>query len=310
MSSWREYVRLGFKEIYSFESIPSQFILACKNGDLDYCKWLYGRVIYQTTKDTGLYLSCQKGNYEVIKWLCDISDFTSPTIAKSIYESCINENLEIAKYIYSAKYIEVTDKNKLFLWLCQQVVTTEVMEWIFSICYYPPSEIYEAMCISLKYDTINTVKWLFLLRIPQNIKNKVFVHSCKEGHVEIAKWFCSQENYPRTVIDKAFIKACLAEEDTVTEWLINIYPDIFQQNLFRMDPQVLFRMGISHESIYFIECVNKKSFLDETYYVDDTVTKSLHCSYNIDILKYLQEHKLLDKIRSTTVPSNFVEIIC
>lgn len=114
----------------------------------------------------------------------------------------------------------------------------------------------------------------------------------------------------REVIDNAFVESCAAKRDTITEWLISMFPDIFEQNLFRMDSQVLFRMGISQESIYFIECTNKKTFFDETYYVDNVVTKSIHCSYNIDILKYLHEHKILGKIHPTTVPSDFVEIVC
>lgn len=176
------------KEIYFFVkecTSPGdedmKFISACDRGDLDFCEWLYDRVKCQSTKNNGLCLLCKHGNYEAIKWLFNVSNFTSLALSNAIFELCINEHLEDI------------DKNKLFLRLSQCNVTIDVIEWAFSICYHPPSSIYEAMCAALGSGNMDTVKWLFLLRTPQHIKNEVLVYSCEHGYIEIAKWFCQKE---------------------------------------------------------------------------------------------------------------------
>lgn len=96
------------------------FIIACKNGHLELCQWLYynkKRLNIRINHSEILYIAIKNGQLSICEWILE----TNKKKYKNIwyifwvfYIACLNGELKIAKYLfYNYPDIEITYKNNL-----------------------------------------------------------------------------------------------------------------------------------------------------------------------------------------------------
>lgn len=96
------------------------FLLACKNGHLELCQWLYHnkkRLNININHNEILYVAIKNGHLSICEWILETNKKKYKNICHIFwifYLACLNGALNIAKYLfYNYPDIEITYKNNL-----------------------------------------------------------------------------------------------------------------------------------------------------------------------------------------------------
>lgn len=115
-------------------------------------------------------------------------------------KACRDNNLEVAKWIYSSDIVTAYHKINIFEMACHRE-RLELAEWIYSlddINIYADNEIFMWMC---KNNNLKMAKWLYSLADNNKVsKNnlhrydnhyRAFLIACGDDHLEMAQWLYS-----------------------------------------------------------------------------------------------------------------------
>ena len=219
--------------------IISEFIVACKNGDIQMVKFWWDKnpsilrfILTDMCYDDDLfYVICESGYLQVAQWIIKNNpNFVSNIIHEDLMtDVCLAGKLSVAKWLLTLSPHILVDEDE-------------------GDGYY----LFRKVC---KNGHLNVVKWLAKIN-PEIIENKQklispFWNSCAKGKLNIAKWIysiSSEEVYSlkkNTELDGAFIgndidfkrgmfrEVCRSGHITVVKWLLTIIPHIEVEEIIR-----------------------------------------------------------------------------
>lgn len=133
------------------------FNCVCEKGYLEIAQWLYS--IHPITPiDIPFILALSNGHLPVAKWLFSFTPMTPYMICNAFNFACMNEQLEIAKWLHSVneRIIVIMNIQKLF----------------------------DMACI---YDNLELAQWLHSIRPAEELEN-AFHWACINGNLQMAQW--------------------------------------------------------------------------------------------------------------------------
>lgn len=236
---------------------------------------------------------------------------------EAFYNSCINNHIETAKWLYSLNIENGLDIHKnserVFRFSCF-AGHIQIAKWLYSLkdninIHIGDECAFRYSCYS---GNLELAKWLLLLDKHNNISNNIiilndaFSGSCKYGKIETAKWLYNL--YPIIDIhmnnDEIFINSCLAGHIELSKWLysldnINIHIDdnrIFKSCcidgkmeivkwLFTLDTIESFNIYQNNNWIFRFSCANGNLDTIQWLYSIDTI--NMFNTENIEeLIKY------------------------
>lgn len=124
---------------------------------------------------------------------------------------------------------------------------------------------------------------------PHNILIASFIHSCGEGHLEVAKWLRRLGVNIRTPSDAGFMVSCMHNRFEIIKWIYESDPNILLENIRNIHHIDYGRLGISEESAMLFECIKNNDPFPKIEYIDENVIRSLAHYNMIDHLAKLRE---------------------
>jgi len=147
---------------YDLRTKFNQLCLYTSNDNFDIIPLIY-KDYCSELKLTNLFCktACEIGNLQLLKWLENkgLPIYNS----ENLYLSCINNQLEIAKYLYEKEKIDFNlEEYSTFSIVCEKGYL-EMAKWIYSINKINIRE-KKGICLSLSYSNLDMVQWIYSLK--------------------------------------------------------------------------------------------------------------------------------------------------
>ena len=197
-----------------------QFIESIKCGDIEIVKYL--QKSYTLCNCAPFNLACINGHLNIAK-LLHPDKFCCSRISNFIFrETCDNGHLDVAKWLYNSVTNVALYCN--FSSCCQQCNNINMIKWLDTILSNKDYVIaFQSSCFS---DKLETAQYLY----SQNMHllfarlNNVFVETCANNSLHVAKWLHSLGVNIRHNNDNAFRLSCYENATDVIHWLCSIEP--------------------------------------------------------------------------------------
>jgi len=140
-------------------------------------------------------------------------------------EACLNNRLDIAKFIYVTDDLLTTYETKFHTWLdiftrciINKNINIEIVKWILKInkeynCYegIRESDLYDGIDLAWKFDNKNVIELFyninpnFICDPDYETIDNLFTCACKRNLIDIANWFTTINNKCRVIVDNDII---------------------------------------------------------------------------------------------------------
>lgn len=180
-------------------------------------------------------------NIDIIKWLYHLSIDKYNFLIHGLDQSCINGNLELAKWFYT-QGAEITSHifyychKNLIQWLYQMykgiIPVDEILMYACLRGEFDIAQWAHQMGANIHYDNdiafryaitsnnLHIVKWLHSLGANIAAKNNAaFISACRYGRIDSAKWLYENGIDIHANNDLAFEYACNNNKITIVKWL-------------------------------------------------------------------------------------------
>jgi len=181
------------------------FNRVCEKGYVEIAQWLYSIMLIKPPIDIPFLLASGSHHLPVVKWLYSITPMTVYVMSSAFKIACINEDIEMAKWIYftNEKVIILVDIQELFEMACIYD-NLELTQWLYSI---RPANSLETLEIENAFHwacingNLQIAKWLYTLYPQVNLQfsKKYYYHrhrrnSNTDKMGEVAKWLSSLQS--------------------------------------------------------------------------------------------------------------------
>ena len=134
---------------------PTEFIDACKTGNLIKAKQLHNEEIQTDDLNIAFRWSCCNGNIEIAKWLYELKADIHGRDDSAFRWSCSNGHIEIAKWLYELKANIHAQNDEAFRLSCYRG-HTRVVKWLIKICQ-SVDDLYNNGSLIKRYDIIKVI---------------------------------------------------------------------------------------------------------------------------------------------------------
>ena len=223
------------------------FRTACEKGYIEIAKWLINikpNINVSIKDEYAFRMACKNGHYNIIRWLI----YIKPTIDVSILDNdafvnaCYNNHIEIMRYLYSIEpsiYYTIKSDFSTTYTNCLVNNNFDVVIFLTNIRYNLESTLFYEAC---EYGYLNMMNILHET-MDNIIIEFIFLRVCKNGHLDILKWFV--EKYYNFNVDdhldfKGFETACLNGHIETVKYIYmmnnffttnnSLYKDIFYES--------------------------------------------------------------------------------
>lgn len=295
------------------KSYDEALYIACINERYNVAIWL---IHLGAKNDYALKIFCKRGNFEIVKILCDSGINANMDNDSLFITSCEHGHLEIAEFLFD-KGANIHSQNDLAFrkacgnnqfYVAQWLLDVgaymhavkddafklaclnghlEIMEWLIKrgvVIKSIDSDVYSKTYMNNKF---NIIEWLATQSV--NL-DSVFIMACVNGDIKTAKWLFEIGVDPNNINENDFINICEADKIEIIKWLVEIHFDIskFDFSLFE-------DVHIKYITICF-----QLNFVDTLlfrYIISDNVKTHLYREIINQMTKLLEEganHKMLN----------------
>jgi hypothetical protein len=218
------------------------------NGHLDVVQWLYSlKSTTQSITNEVFRTICQKSHLLVARWLYEVKPIlnNSKNNTCALRYSCINGDLDFAKWLYDTKTINLVDFHQdlsdySFPLVCnngracndlelQSNSHLHVAQWLYDTKPFNLVDInedltnYSAFQSACNKGHLHVAQWLYQINPLYYIDNYfAFQLACNNGHLQVAQWLY-QINYIHNITE-LFRSVCINGHLNIAQWLYAINP--------------------------------------------------------------------------------------
>ena len=230
---------LSCNDIDIHASDDQGFALACENGHLNICQFLYlldGKVDISTgyyradltlDYEAPLVLACRNGKFNVVKWLLQTGKVS---VHEQVFiNACEYGHLNIAQFLYDYDgTVDIHAHNDYVLFHACHNGRLAIVEWLLSVDDFDITRNNRrgksALALAAENDHLCIVKYLCGIYPNYNIcdnDNIIFKTCCRCRALTVAQWIYSLDN--SIDISELFIECCYCYDNLhVVKWLHSI----------------------------------------------------------------------------------------